>query len=51
MHDEAAAHYVGMVDQTTLGHRFIASTFGEEYLPRVGWQVREGGKEGGRDGR
>ena len=45
MHDEAAAHYVGMIDQTTLGHRFIASTFGGKFLPRVGWQV--GGWAGG----
>lgn len=95
MHDEASAHYVGMIDQvffwvwgwggcgymyiyvnnlcvcvcaryskdfpkkhtqqpcnsnqspaaplsntqTTLGHRFIAEVFGEEALPRVGWQI------------
>lgn len=37
MHDEAAAHYVGMVDQTTRGHRFLLEAFG--YVPRTGWQL------------
>lgn len=36
-HDEAAAHYVGMLDQTTLGHRFLRDTLG--VVPRVGWQI------------
>ena len=36
-HDEATAHYVSMIDQTTLGHRFLKKTFGK--VPRVGWQV------------
>ncbi len=39
MHDEAATHYVDMVDQTTLGHTFIATEFGEAAAPRIGWQV------------
>ena len=37
MHDEAAAHYVDMVDQTTLGHRFLKQEFGVS--PTVGWQL------------
>ncbi|CAN6472468.1 unnamed protein product [Victoria cruziana] len=37
MHDEAAAHYIDMIDQTTLGHRFIKDEFGQ--LPRIGWQI------------
>ncbi len=37
MHDEAATHFMGMIDQTTLGHRFLKETF--DYKPRVGWQV------------
>ena len=37
MHDEAAAHYISMIDQTTLGHAFLAKEF--DYQPRVGWQV------------
>lgn len=37
MHDEAATHYIDMIDQTTLGHRFIKEEFG--VAPRIGWQV------------
>ncbi|GMH06887.1 hypothetical protein Nepgr_008727 [Nepenthes gracilis] len=37
MHDEAAPHYIDMIDQTTLGHRFIKNEFG--VTPRIGWQI------------
>lgn len=37
MHDEASTYYVDMIDQTTLGHRFIKKEFGK--VPRVGWQI------------
>ncbi|RWR73136.1 alpha-mannosidase-like protein isoform X1 [Cinnamomum micranthum f. kanehirae] len=37
MHDEAVAHYIDMIDQTTLGHRFIKQEFGQ--TPRIGWQI------------
>ena len=37
MHDEASAHYVAMVDQTSLGHRFLREYLG--FTPRVGWQL------------
>lgn len=37
MHDEAAVHYIDMIDQTTLGHRFIKQEFGQ--TPRIGWQI------------
>eukprot|EP00667_Euglena_gracilis_P001573 EG_transcript_1573 len=37
MHDEAAAHYVDMVDQMTYGHRFLEEQFG--IAPTVGWQL------------
>ncbi|XP_073225139.1 probable alpha-mannosidase At5g13980 isoform X2 [Cicer arietinum] len=37
MHDEAATHYIDMIDQTTLGHRFIKEEFG--VTPRIGWQI------------
>lgn len=37
MHDEAATHYIDMIDQTTLGHQFIKQEFG--ITPRIGWQI------------
>jgi alpha-mannosidase len=37
MHDEAATHYIDMIDQTTLGHRFIKDEFG--IIPIIGWQI------------
>ncbi|EEF51696.1 probable alpha-mannosidase At5g13980 [Ricinus communis] len=37
MHDEAATHYIDMIDQTTLGHKFIKQEF--NLTPRIGWQI------------
>eukprot|EP00934_Nitzschia_sp_Nitz4_P002969 Nitzschia sp. Nitz4//scaffold272_size25479//12374//15946//NITZ4_008309-RA/size25479-snap-gene-0.1-mRNA-1//-1//CDS//3329545225//2959//frame0 len=37
MHDEAATHYIGMIDQTTLGHQFLSRELG--VIPKVGWQL------------
>lgn len=37
MHDEAATYYTDMVDQTTLGHRFLVDEFGA--IPTIGWQI------------
>ncbi|KAL6653701.1 hypothetical protein ACP70R_008625 [Stipagrostis hirtigluma subsp. patula] len=37
MHDEAAAHYIDMIDQTTLGHRMIKKQFNK--TPKAGWQI------------
>ncbi|XP_057465092.1 probable alpha-mannosidase At5g13980 [Actinidia eriantha] len=37
MHDEAASHYIDMIDQTTLGHRYIKEQF--NVTPRIGWQI------------
>jgi len=37
MHDEAAPFYLDMVDQTTLGHRFLMTEFG--VAPKTGWQL------------
>lgn len=37
MHDEASTHYMGMIDQTTLGHDFLIKELG--VLPKVGWQL------------
>ncbi|XP_059643821.1 probable alpha-mannosidase At5g13980 [Cornus florida] len=37
MHDEAAPHYIDMIDQTTFGHQFIKEQF--NVTPRIGWQI------------
>ncbi|GAX17335.1 lysosomal alpha-mannosidase [Fistulifera solaris] len=37
MHDEAATHFVGMIDQMTTGHTFLERELG--YIPKVGWQL------------
>lgn len=37
MHDEAATHYIDMIDQTTLGHGLIKVNF--NVTPRAGWQI------------
>jgi hypothetical protein len=37
MHDEAATHFIGMIDQMTTGHTFLERELG--YLPKVGWQL------------
>ncbi|KAK9948409.1 hypothetical protein M0R45_003985 [Rubus argutus] len=37
MHDEAVAHYIDMIDQTTLGHLAIKEQFNK--TPRAGWQI------------
>ena len=39
MHDEATTSYVDMVDNTCLGHRYIASEFGVAALPSATWQI------------
>ena len=39
MHDEAAPIWTDMVDNTAVGHRFIADTFGESALPNTTWSI------------
>lgn len=36
-HDEATSHYSGMIDQMTLGMRFLQQEFGVS--PKVAWQL------------
>ena len=40
MHDEACTHYVSMIENTGLGHRFLKEEL--DYIPRIGWQVSKG---------
>ncbi|CAE7840742.1 unnamed protein product [Symbiodinium sp. CCMP2592] len=37
MHDEAATHFLDMIDQTTLGHKFLMDELSA--APRTGWQL------------
>ncbi|XP_051024475.1 lysosomal alpha-mannosidase-like [Acomys russatus] len=39
MNDEAATHYGAIVDQMTLGLRFLQDTFGSDGRPRVAWHI------------
>ncbi|XP_032991035.1 lysosomal alpha-mannosidase isoform X1 [Rhinolophus ferrumequinum] len=39
MNDEAAAHYGAIIDQMTLGLRFLEDTFGNDGRPRVAWHI------------
>ena len=39
MNDEAAAHYVGIIDQMSLGLRLLNNTFGECGNPNIAWQI------------
>eukprot|EP01113_Clastostelium_recurvatum_P024055 TRINITY_DN286_c0_g1_i2.p1 TRINITY_DN286_c0_g1~~TRINITY_DN286_c0_g1_i2.p1 ORF type:complete len:1018 (-),score=282.92 TRINITY_DN286_c0_g1_i2:16-3069(-) len=37
MNDEATTHYEAVIDQMTLGHRFLQENFG--VVPRIGWHI------------
>ncbi|CAK65951.1 unnamed protein product (macronuclear) [Paramecium tetraurelia] len=37
MNDEATTYYEDIIDQMTLGHKFLKDTF--NYVPNIGWQI------------
>ena len=39
MNDEAATHYDAIIDQMTLGLRFINDTFGDQARPTIAWHI------------
>ncbi|CAH1794207.1 unnamed protein product [Owenia fusiformis] len=39
MNDEAATHYNAIIDQHTLGFKFLKDNFGDCARPRVAWQI------------
>ena len=39
MNDEGASHYNAIIDQMSLGLRFIEQTFGPQARPRAAWHI------------
>lgn len=39
MNDEATANYQAIIDQLTLGHKWLMETFGQCAKPKIGWQI------------
>jgi hypothetical protein len=39
MNDEAAAHYLAIIDQMAFGMKKLKDTFGQCGVPRAAWQI------------
>lgn len=39
MNDEASTHYSAIIDQHTMGFRFLDDVFGDCGHPKIGWQI------------
>ena len=39
MNDEASTHYNAIIDQHTIGFKFLKDVFGDCARPKVGWQI------------
>ena len=39
MNDEASTHYSSIIDQMTVGHKFLQDTFGDCARPRAAWHI------------
>lgn len=39
MNDEASTHYNAIIDQHTVGFRFLKRNFGDCSIPKIGWQI------------
>jgi len=39
MNDEASTHYSSIIDQHTVGFKFLTDNFGDCGRPRIGWQI------------
>ena len=39
MNDEAGTHYNAIIDQHTVGFRFLEQNFGECGRPKIAWQI------------
>ena len=39
MNDEASTHYNAIIDQHTIGFKFLKDVFGDCARPKIGWQI------------
>ena len=39
MNDEATTHYNAIIDQMSVGLRFVERNFGPDARPRIGWHI------------